>query len=86
MRAACSSAISYVASENVVHLIERSKSISDSFGGGWRSMIEGKVSDSGGSPWIGVRRNKKKRKRLGKQKGGKNDAYTEHFLNRTFRS
>jgi len=70
MRAACSSAISYVASENVVHLIERSKSISDSFGGGWRSMIEGKVSDSGGSPWIGVRRNKKKKETIREAEGG----------------
>ena len=62
MTVACSSAISYVASENVVHSIERSKSVSDSSGGGWRLMIEGKVSDSGGSPWmIGVRQNQKRK-------------------------
>jgi len=63
MTVACSSAISYVASENVVHSIEHSKSVSDSSGGSWRLMIEGKVSDSSGSPWmIGVHQNQKKGK------------------------
>ena len=71
MTVACSSAISYVASKNVVHSIEHSKSVSDSSGGGWRLMIEGKVSDSGGSPWmIGVRQNQKRGKDR-RQKGGK---------------
>ena len=48
---ACSSAISYVASKNVVHSIERSNSVSDSSGGGWRLMIEGSVSGSAGRDW-----------------------------------
>ena len=49
---ACSSAMSYVASKNVVHSIERNKSVSASSGGGWRLIIEGRVSDSAGSDWI----------------------------------
>jgi len=81
MTVACSSAISYVASENVVHSIERSKSVSDSSGGGWRLMIEGKVSDSGGSPWMDRCSSEPKKERIGQQK---NDAYAEHFLNCTF--
>ena len=80
MTVACSSAISYVASENVVHSIERSKSVSDSSGGGWRLMIEGRVSDSGARPWMmGVFQNQNT-----KQKKGEKKTYAEHFLNRTF--
>jgi len=35
---------------------------------------------------MSVRQNEKKEEKIGKQKGERNDAYAEHFFNRTFRS